>query len=167
MFRTLLTSLFIGTFAYLITSIKGRNSSIEGDWKIETVIYEGDTLYQFGSRSYTVDAYNRITQGWEKSKDDTDYLMKCLGSTIYGFQSVRLTISENHFDQTTINPCWDHIRFPRVDEGKYTSLNDALTLLDGSNQLLMTLRYDTNLDCLFYASDTWNYQFVYSRANKK
>lgn len=147
----------------LLTSAKGTKSPLEGEWKIETVIYEGDTLYQFNSAHYTIGAYTKLTQGWEPSKEDLEYSMKCLGATIYGFKSMRLNFSENKLTKGVLDPCWDHIRVQRIENGTFTFTNNNVTIFDADNAYRMSLRYHKTTDRLHYSDAEWDYQIIYSR----
>lgn len=142
-------------------SFTTKPPKVKGTWKIESVIVDNDTLFISDSIRITVDFFNKQMSEWEKSESDANYIGKCIRSTYNSLNQVRLNIKRKSYNQSAIIPCWDHIMFRGISDGKYSLANDTLKLIDNH----MDLIFDKSLNVLIYNNSKYKYQIRYKRLN--
>jgi hypothetical protein len=161
--RSLLIYLVAAISISGLTAFAKEKSKLIGNWKIQTVAVEGDTLYHAELIQHTVNFYNKRMAGWKKSEDDAQYIWKCMHSSYFNLKDVILEITKKDFTLSTIIPCWDHMRMDGVSNGNYQLTGDSITLLKTEILVLMKLKYEVELDQLFYSNDEYDYQIIYAR----
>jgi hypothetical protein len=147
----------------LTVSLKRSGVKLNGDWKIEFLIVENDTLYQSENITTTVRFYNKKMSGWTKTEEDADYISKCLRSTYIDLKGVTLSINRKNYSRTPIIACWDNIQLPSVVKGSYKSNDDTLYLFDSNQKLDMQLTYNNANDFVSYINSEYNYKIVFKR----
>lgn len=155
--------LILGVLAYTLTSLCFSKKNLNGRWGIETVIYEGDTLYSFENLLSTTKLYGRQNSGYGKTKEDIEYEERCIRDTFSSFMNCILEIKKDTYSQTEIKPCWDHINFSQVRNGEYSVKNDSLTLYQSNNKILMSLKFDESRNSLSYVNKEFEFRIHYRR----
>ena len=161
MSKSLLTIIVV----LLSMSFKKADIDFKGDWKIDYLILENDTLYQSGNIHQTIRFYNGRMNDWSKTEDDADYIGKCIHSTFNNLKNVVLTINRNYYSRSIILPCWDHIKHPTIERGKYKIYGNSIELLDTNNTISMKLEFSSSNERITYSNTEFNYQIVFKKLN--
>jgi hypothetical protein len=156
-------------FLILISSLSLKKVDVKltGNWKIDYLIVENDTLFQSENINATIRFYNKKMSGWSKTKDDSDYIAKCIRSTYTDLKGVTLSFNRKNYTRSFINACWDNINLSRIDNGSYKKLDDTLYLFDTNQKVDMQLMYTNLNDKLRYVNPEYNYEIVFNRVSIK
>ncbi|MFT5777701.1 MAG: hypothetical protein ACI837_000649 [Crocinitomicaceae bacterium] len=155
--------LFAGISIGMLVGFVTPKANYHDEWEIETVLVESDTLYHSEEIQCTFDFYNIHMGGWKKSEADADYTSKCIRSTFWQLNEVRLELKKKEYSQSTVLPAWDHIYFKGIKKGSYLAQNDSIHLYDTENSPLMTLKYEKTSDHLIYVDKEHNFSIIYKR----
>jgi hypothetical protein len=136
-----------------------ERKDIKGVWRINTVLVDEDTLFRADSARYTARFYEKNIYVEDKSEAYNNYLTNCIKGTYSNLTRAKLTINRRKYSQSLIMPCWDHIKHPAVDKGKYSLEEDTLRLSDSE----MNLRYVKDQNTLVYTNHEYNYEITYRK----
>jgi len=155
--------LIFGLITYLLTSLSEIKEDLQGKWQIETVIFEGDTLFNNETIFHTAKFYNSRNKDLENSEKDIEYIDRCIKSTFFNLKKIVLLFEKGHYSQTKIKPCWDHINFEKIENGKYSLKNDSITLYKYSGETLMSILFEQKRGNLSFTSKKFDYRIVYKK----
>lgn len=135
----------------------------DGVWEVQTVLIGVDTLYQKGSMLHTAKTISSYHGNYEKTEDDLEYEMRCIRSTYNNFKQVRLEIHDQEYSLGRIMPCWDHLSFPRIDDGVCLQDEQRVLLYDRDKTILMVLDSKGSKDQLLFTNKEHEQTIVFHR----
>jgi len=151
----------------LITSLSVIKEDLQGKWQIETVIFEGDTLFNNETIFHTAKFYNSRNKDLENSEKDIEYINRCIKSTFFNFKKIVLSFEKGLYNQTKIKPCWDHIDFEKIENGNYSLKNDSIILYKYSGETLMSILFEQKRGNLSFISKEFDYRIVYEKLKEE
>lgn len=156
-----LSILFLGTF--ILLSFSKKSFKLKGDWKIETVVVSGDTLFKSGTIQTTFEFYNKNLDKIELTEAFKNYQSNCLKGTYYSFQTARLNFKKKSYSHSVVYPCWDLVKINAITEGRYSETKDVVTLNDLMPDTPTPLKINRTKNILTYSNSELDYQIIYTR----
>jgi len=153
--------LFVGLTS--ISTIIKPSKVYDGVWEVQTVLIGKDTLYQKGNMLYTAKILSSYHGSYESTEDDQEYEMRCIRSTYNNFKQVRLEIHEQAYSLEKIMPCWDHLSFPRIDDGVCLQDEQRVLLYDRDETIQMVLNSKGSNDWLLFMNKEDEQTIVFQR----
>lgn len=163
MSKTLITLPFFFLGVLILSSYSKKSFKLKGDWKIETVVVSGDTLFKYGTIQRTAEFYKKNLVKIKLTEAFNNYYSNCVKGTYISFQTARLSFKKKFYSHSVVYPCWDLVKINAIPEGRYSETNDVVTLHDLMQDTPTQLKINRTKNILTYSNSELEYQIIYSR----